>query len=135
VSDLLVLVDNLFFQARIQATAARVGLPVRVVHTGADLIRQVHEAAPSLIIVDLTARDQPLEAIRQIKQSGCPAPVLGYLPHTLTELAEQAAAAGCDRVLAQGPFTQQLPALLAEAAGRVRREGAAEATGEGWEGS
>lgn len=121
-NDLLVLVDNLFFQARIQAAAARVGLPVRVVHTGAQLLRQAQEAAPALIIVDLTARERPLEAIRQLKQSGCSVPVVGYLPHTLTELAKQAEEAGCDRVLAQGPFTQQLPALLAEAAARTQEQ-------------
>lgn len=113
--DLLIVVNNLFFQIRIRDMASRFGLPTRVATTPAELIEQAQRQVPALIVIDLTIHPGIIEAIRQLKQEGCPAPIVGYLPHTLVELAQQAQAAGCDRVLAQGVFAQQLATLIAEA--------------------
>jgi len=39
-------------------------------------------------------------------------PVIGYLSHVQTELAEQAKAAGCREVMPRSKFTMNLAAIL-----------------------
>ncbi|HEV2387154.1 MAG TPA: hypothetical protein VGS20_07850 [Candidatus Acidoferrales bacterium] len=118
-SYVLALVDNLFFQARIQAVAKQIGVEVKVVATGEKLVEEAAANPPTLLIVDLNARSGALETIRQLRAAGTPALIIGYMAHTQTELAQEATAAGCGQVMAQGKFTQELPMILARARGKT----------------
>ncbi len=121
-SYVLALVDNLFFQARIQAVAKQIGVEVKVKATADELATEAIENPPSLVIVDLNAKSGALDAIRRLRAAETPALILGYMAHTQTELAEQAAAAGCSHVMAQGKFTQELPMILARARGKLEKK-------------
>lgn len=118
----LAMIDNLFFQARIQAVAKHLGVEVKFVSTGERLVAEAQANPPALVIVDLNSHAAPVEAIEKLHASANPPLIIGYLPHTQTELAGQAAAAGCSQVMSQGKFTQELPVLLARARGHVENE-------------
>lgn len=107
------LVDDLFFQAKILETARHAGAEVRVVTSPETLAAAAHDAA--LVLVDLNARAQPLDAIAAVRRDGNPVPIVGFLSHVQTELAEQARAVGCTEVWPRSRFASRLPELLKQA--------------------
>ncbi len=130
-ADVLALVDDLFFQAKLVETARRVGVKLRTVSTGAALMEALEGALnpapggdsggadggdlPRLIVVDLNARQGPLEAIEKLQAGGNPVPVIGFLSHVQTDLAERAREAGCKQVMPRSSFTQNLSEILLQA--------------------
>lgn len=121
-THVLALVDDLFFQAKLVETARRLGVMLKTFSTGAALVQaleQMPEAAasdrPRLVVVDLNARQGALEAIEQLQRSGNPVPVIGFLSHVQTELAEKARAAGCKQVMPRSSFTMNLSEILRQA--------------------
>jgi CheY-like chemotaxis protein len=129
-ADVLALVDDLFFQAKLVETARRVDVTLKTVSTGAALLEALGASnrtlggvaggaargdLPRLIVVDLNARQGPLEAIEKLQGGGNPLPVIGFLSHVQTELAERARAAGCKQVLPRSSFTANLSAILLQA--------------------
>jgi CheY-like chemotaxis protein len=115
VADVLALVDDLFFQARISATARQVGVALETVTSGEALVERVACGAPRLVLVDLNARQGPLEAIERLHAAGNSPPILGFLSHVQAELAERARAAGCQQVLPRSRFTVELAEILQRA--------------------
>jgi CheY-like chemotaxis protein len=122
-SDVLALVDDLFFQAKMAETARKLGISLRTVPTGMALVNelqcvpdgQVSGCRPRLIIVDLNARQGAVEAIEQLQQAGNPVPIIGFLSHVQTELAQRAQAAGCKQVMPRSKFTMNLAEILSQA--------------------
>jgi CheY-like chemotaxis protein len=121
-TDVLALVDDLFFQARLSETARKLGVTLKTVSTGAALVKTLEAAPdvvpgdlPRLVIVDLNARQGAVEAIEQLQRSGNPIPVIGFLSHVQTELAERARAAGCKQVMPRSSFTANLSEILIQA--------------------
>ena len=121
-TDVLALVDDLFFQARLAETARKLGVTLKTVSTGATLVKMLEAAPdgvpgdlPRLVIVDLNARQGAMEAIEQLQRSGNPIPVIGFLSHVQTELAERARAAGCKQVMPRSSFTANLSEILSQA--------------------
>ncbi len=126
-ADVLALVDDLFFQAKMVETARRVGVKLKTVSTGAalmDALQGTSNAAPGgaaggdlprLIVVDLNARQGPLEAIEKLQAGGNPVPVIGFLSHVQRDLAERAQAAGCKQVMPRSSFTANLSEILLQA--------------------
>jgi CheY-like chemotaxis protein len=127
-ADVLALVDDLFFHAKLAETARKVGIKLKTVSTGAALLDALNGASnpasggapggaargdlPRLIVVDLNARQGPLEAIEKLQGQGNPVPVIGFLSHVQTDLAERARAAGCKQVLPRSSFTANLSEIL-----------------------
>jgi CheY-like chemotaxis protein len=105
------LVDDLFFQMKLAETAKQLGMEVKVATNG-DALAGLMESAPKLVIVDLNARSQPLQAIERVRQTSKDVRVVGFLSHVQTQLAAQAQAAGCNEVLPRSRFTQNLAAIL-----------------------
>ena len=121
-TDVLALVDDLFFQARLAETARKLGVTLKTVSTGATLVKMLEAAPdgarvdlPRLVIVDLNARQGAVEAIEQLQRSGNPIPVIGFLSHVQTDLAERARAAGCKQVMPRSSFTANLSEILSQA--------------------
>ena len=114
-AEVLALVDDLFFQAKLRETAKQLGVDLEICGTA----RALHDAnsreAPRLVIVDLNARDEPLQAIVQLRSSATRVPIISYLSHMQLELAEKARAAGCEVVMARSKFTRELATILAQA--------------------
>jgi DNA-binding NarL/FixJ family response regulator len=105
------LMDDLFFQMKLAETAKQLGVEVKVATNGEALIALMASDA-KLVIVDLNARSQPIEAIKNLRLARGDVRVVGFLSHVQTELAAQAQAAGCDEVLPRSSFTQNLAAIL-----------------------
>ena len=108
------LMDDLFFQMKLAETAKQLGVEVKVA-TNADALLALLEPAPKLVIVDLNARCQPVQAVERVRAGKNGVRVVGFLSHVQTELAGQALAAGCDEVMPRSSFTQNLAAILGAA--------------------
>jgi CheY-like chemotaxis protein len=111
---IVALMDDLFFQMKIAETAKQLGLELKVAGNGEALLGLL-EPAPKLVIIDLNARQQPIEAIEHIRAEKTGIHVLGFLSHVQTELAARAREAGCDEVMPRSAFTQNLAKILAAA--------------------
>lgn len=109
--------DDLFFQMKLAETAKHLGLEVKVAASAASLL-QLLDPPPQLVIVDLNARSQPLEAAKQVRAALPGLRVIGFLSHVQTGLAEQARAAGFEEVLPRSKFSMNLPDILASAVAR-----------------
>ena len=114
-ADVIALVDDIFFTAKMQETARRLGVSLKTVATGDALVAEASTSESALLIVDLNARQSPLEAIEQLHASGNQRPVIAFLSHVQVELAERARAAGCREVMPRSKFTQNLAEILASA--------------------
>ena len=114
-ANVLALVDDLFFQARMLETARQVGVELKTVATGEAFFAEAQQGAPALLIVDLNARQGAIEALERLRAAGNQRPVIAFLSHVQVELAERARAAGCKRVMPRSKFTQNLASILAQA--------------------
>jgi CheY-like chemotaxis protein len=120
----LVLVDDLFFQARIAATAKQIGVELKIFGTAEALLQAAAATAGTggealsggeLIVIDLNARADAVGALKQLRDAGNQTPVVAFLSHVQTELAERARAAGCTEIMPRSKFTQDLAAILGRA--------------------
>ena len=113
-ADAIVLIDDLFFQAKLHETAKLTGVTLETVMTGEQLVKSAQANPSALIIVDLNARQGALEAIEKLgaNTAGNPRHMIAFLSHVQTDLAERARAAGCQDVMPRSKFTQNLAAIL-----------------------
>jgi DNA-binding NarL/FixJ family response regulator len=112
-AEVVALVDDLFFQAKMMETAKHVGVELRVCQTAEALVAEATTNATRLAIIDLNARANPIEAAVQLQAVAPAVPVVAYLSHVQTELADAARAAGCREVMPRSAFTRDLAAILA----------------------
>ena len=111
-------IDDLFFMAKIQETARKLGIKVAFVKnekdTVADLLALPEEGRPALIVFDLNnANAKPLALIPKLKLKLKRATsIIGFLSHLQGELKVKAIEAGCDTVMPRSAFSQSLPNLL-----------------------
>ncbi|HVN07415.1 MAG TPA: hypothetical protein VMV61_00460 [Patescibacteria group bacterium] len=110
----LVLVDDLFFRAKVVETARLAGVDLACFATPEDLVDEARAHPPALVIVDLNATHDPFPAIEALAP-GNSMPLVAFLSHVQTELAERARRAGCTGVMPRSKFSQELPAILARA--------------------
>ena len=108
------LMDDIFFQMKVAETAKHLGLEFKVA-TNADALLSLLEPKPQLVIIDLNARSQPVDAIVKLRAAAPDIRVVAFLSHVQRELAEQAKNAGCDEVMPRSSFTQNLAAILSPA--------------------
>jgi hypothetical protein len=111
-------IDDLFFLAKIQETARKLGVKVGFVKAEKDIVAKLsdvpEDAKPSLIVFDLNnANAKPLTLIPKLKaklKRGTS--VIGFLSHLQGDLKVKALEAGCDMVMPRSAFSQNLPNLL-----------------------
>ena len=115
VADVLALVDNLFFQAKMTETARRLGVALQTVSSGDALVAAAAAQAHRLVLVDLNARQGAIEAVEKLRAAGHAQPIVGFLSHVQIELAEKARAAGCQEVLPRSKFSANLAEILQRA--------------------
>jgi CheY-like chemotaxis protein len=109
-----VLVDDMFFAAKINGAAADCGRHIERVKSREQLEGLVAKP-PSLVIIDLNSdRLDPLETIEFLKSRGelSAVPIVSFVSHVQTELIRAAQAAGCDYVLPRSAFTQMLTQIV-----------------------
>jgi len=111
-------IEDLFFLAKIQETARKLGVKVGFLKADKDIVARLSgvpdEEKPSLIVFDLNnAGAKPLTLIPKIKaklKRGTS--VIGFLSHLQGDLKVKATEAGCDIVMPRSAFSQNLPNLL-----------------------
>ncbi|HVB85731.1 MAG TPA: hypothetical protein VNK23_03580 [Candidatus Dormibacteraeota bacterium] len=114
-ADVVALVDDLFFQSKMMETAKQVGVELRACSTPEALAAEISGASPRLVVIDLNAKGNPIEALRQVQSLASGIPLIAYLSHVQTDLAESARAAGCREVMPRSKFTRDLATILARA--------------------
>src|SRR5271170_3781025 len=75
---IVALMDDLFFQMKVAETAKHLGLELKVAANG-DALLGLLESSPNLVIVDLNARSQPIQAIERVRASKNGVRVVGFL--------------------------------------------------------
>jgi hypothetical protein len=111
-------IDDLFFQAKIQETARKLGIKVGFVKGDKDGVARIFEAPddakPTLVVFDLNNLNaKPLTLIPKFKTKFKKATsIIGFLNHLQGDLKMKATEAGCDTVMPRSAFSQSLPNLL-----------------------
>jgi len=108
------LMDDLFFQMKVAETAKHLGVEFKVATTQ-DALMGLLQPPPRLVIVDLNARSQPIQAVEKLRAAHPDLPVVAFLSHVQRDLALQAQNAGCSEVMPRSVFTQRLAAILGAA--------------------
>ncbi len=111
-------IEDLFFLAKIQETARKLGVKVGFLKADKDVVTRLSsvpdDEKPSLIVFDLNnVGAKPLTLIPKIKaklKRGTS--VIGFLSHLQGDLKIKATEAGCDMVMPRSAFSQNLPNLL-----------------------
>ena len=99
--------DDLFFRAKIEATAQAAGTDVVFVESTDGL------KGDGLVLVDLNYHAiDPIGAIRRLKSSSATMQVVAFGSHTDREGLKGAQGAGADEVMARSTFVERLPDLL-----------------------
>ena len=114
-AQIVAFVDDLFFQAKILETAKHVGAEVRTATTVEALLAEIAKHSPALVVVDLNAKNKPLDAIKKVREVSSTLRVICFLSHVQVELGQQAHAAGCTEVMPRSKFTQHLATILENA--------------------
>jgi hypothetical protein len=110
-------IEELFFQAKIQETAKKLGVKVAFVKNDKEALAEMtdgDENKPALIVFDLNnANAKPLTLIPKLKTKlKRSASIIGFLSHLQGDLKAKAVEAGCDVVMPRAAFSQNLPNLL-----------------------
>src|SRR5215813_9127264 len=113
-SRVVALMDDLFFQMKLAETAKQLGVEVKVATTG-EALMSLLEPPTRMVIVDLNARSQPIQAVEKVRAAQPDLPVIAFLSHVQRDLAAQAQSAGCSEVMPRSAFTQRLAEILAAA--------------------
>ncbi len=108
------LVDDLFFRTKIVETARHLDVELACFATPSDLVDEVLANPPALVILDLNASNDPFDALKRLPR-GNSVPLIAFLSHVQTELAERARVAGCTEVMPRSQFSKELPAILSRA--------------------
>jgi CheY-like chemotaxis protein len=127
-ADVIALIDDLFFVAKVRETAKHTGITLETCSTGEALLQAAAGSPSALILVDLNARQGALNAVERLCAAngpalpeahaspaggqGNPRRVIAFLSHVQTDLAERARSAGCADVMPRSKFTQNLAEIL-----------------------
>ena len=110
------LVDDMFFAAKIRGAAGSAGCEVRAVKALEQIEEEFASNPPALFLLDLNSQKfDPLSTIQFLKSHAVlnTIPIVGFLSHVQIDLKRQAEAAGCDFVIPRSKCSQLLPQLVA----------------------
>ena len=111
-------IEDLFFTAKIQETARKLGVKIEFIKNEKEQIAALtsaeEDARPGLIVFDLNnANAKPLTLIPKLKTKlKKSTSIIGFLSHLQGDLKAKAVEAGCDSVMPRAAFSQNLPNLL-----------------------
>jgi hypothetical protein len=111
-------IEDLFFLAKIQEAARKIGVKVSFVKADKDIVARLADgpegSRPSLIVFDLNnVNAKPLTLIPRLKSKlKRGTSIIGFLSHLQGDLKAKAMDAGCDMVMPRSAFSQNLPNLL-----------------------
>lgn len=111
---IVAVVPDLFFAAKLQATARATGAELALVPP-AQALERCAATPPLRVLLDLHAAGA-LDLARALKADARTAriPIVGFYSHVETALRLDALAAGVDQALPRSAFVTRLPALLSD---------------------
>jgi ActR/RegA family two-component response regulator len=119
----LLLVPDLFFEARLETAARRMGFKVTKAADWKSALEIARKAAPAGAVLDLgaSARAGPLKFLDRVKKEKALAGMrtLGFLDHVRADLAEKARKAGCAVVVTKNALSQDTQGYLRRLTGPV----------------
>ena len=113
-SRIAILVDDMFFAAKIRGAAQNAAREVESVKSLAQLEKLLDDP-PAMVIVDLNSdRLDGMAAIQMLKSKSTVKgiPIIGFLSHVQLDLKLAAEAAGCDYVIPRSLFSMKLPDIV-----------------------
>jgi hypothetical protein len=111
-------IEDLFFLAKIQETARKLGVKVEFVKGDKESVAKLtdlpEDLRPKLVVFDLNNLNaKPMTLIPKLKTKFKKATsIVGFLNHLQGELRTKAIEVGCDSVMPRSAFSQTLPNLL-----------------------
>ena len=111
-------IEDLFFLAKIQETARKLGVKVEFVKGDKEVVARLIDLPegekPTLLVFDLNNLNaKPMTLIPKFKAKLKKATsIVGFLSHLQGDLKMKAMEAGCDTVMPRSAFSQSLPNLL-----------------------
>jgi len=111
-------IEDLFFLAKIQETARKLGVKVEFVKGDKETLARLTDGSeaerPTLLVFDLNNLNaKPMTLIPKFKAKLKKATsIIGFLNHLQGDLKMKAIEAGCDTVMPRSAFSQSLPNLL-----------------------
>ena len=117
-SRIILLGQNLFFQARVETVAEPLGYSVRQAHTAADFWDWYADGETDLVLVDLEGDANTWNAVmadlgeRIAAGSGSGPRIVAFGPHEDTASMERAAALGAHQTLNKGRFSATLGEIV-----------------------
>jgi hypothetical protein len=111
-------IEDLFFLAKIQETARKLGVKVEFVKGDKEAVERIYDAPenarPALLVFDLNNMNaKPMTLIPKFKaRFKKTVSIIGFLNHLQGDLKIKALEAGCDVVMPRSAFSQSLPVLL-----------------------
>jgi hypothetical protein len=118
VTRIFCFIEDLFFQAKINETAKKLGIKVEFVKGDKESVARLTDLAeadrPALLVFDLNNLNaKPMTLIPKLKTKFKKATsIIGFLNHLQGDLKAKAVEAGCDSVMPRSAFSQSLPNLL-----------------------
>ena len=109
-ADVVYLVNDLFFVAKIEETAGQLGVTVERARDP-EALAAVAPAA-RLVLVDLRLGDA-LDALDRVRAAAPDVRSVGFIDHENVDAMERASAHGCRTVVSKRKFASSLPELLA----------------------
>lgn len=113
--NIIAAVDDMFFAAKVRATAESLGVPVRFARSEDAVVEACEAEQPELIIVDLHSQKISAEALaKRLKgdERFKNVRLLGFFSHVEIDLREHALRAGFDEVIPRSVFSKNLPEIL-----------------------
>lgn len=107
-------ITDLIFETKIRSTAQSLGVMLATVRSLASLSAELDRSRPTLVIVDLNAAGDPIEAVTIAKAHASHPRVIAYVSHVDVDLARRAQSAGADEVMPRSRFTNELPKILGD---------------------
>jgi CheY-like chemotaxis protein len=114
---ILAAVDDMFFAAKIRATAEALDVNIKFHRLLEGLVNAAAAQRPDLILVDLhNEKLNPIDLARELKSNDSTKtiPLLGFFSHVQTDLQRAALEAGYDQVIPRSVFSRDLAKILAE---------------------
>ncbi|MGP8252266.1 MAG: response regulator [Terracidiphilus sp.] len=111
-------IEDLFFLAKIQESARKLGVKVEFVKGDKDVVSRILDTPeaerPALLVFDLNNLSaKPMTLIPKFKSKFKKAvSIIGFLSHLQGDLKLKGIEAGCDVVMPRSAFSQSLPNLL-----------------------
>jgi hypothetical protein len=111
-------IEDLFFLAKIQETARKLGVKVEFVKGDKEAVERICDSPenerPALLVFDLNNLNaKPMALIPKFKTKFKKSvSIIGFLNHLQGDLKMKAMEAGCDVVMPRSAFSQSLPQLL-----------------------